>query len=151
MPCFLKIYLLHLDCWSMEPWDVLFTSKYCSIQRHEVWSTVYFSPIFLIFSKFVHLLIYIFFFINFTIYFFMTHNQKCYNWQPLYNLLGSMSVSGQLWTFPSPNPTVTLNLLSVDCFWVREGVGGLLLRQWHWSIYSVLVQRSEWDIPYLVD
>ena len=46
---------------------------------------------------------------------------------------GSISVSGQLPTYPSPNPTFTPNLLSIDCCWVRGGVGGQLLRYWYWS------------------
>ena len=42
---------------------------------------------------------------------------------------GSISVSGQLPTYPSPN--------SIDCRWVRGGVGGQLPRYWYWSQSSM--------------
>ena len=38
------------------------------------------------------------------------------------------SVSEQLSTYPSPKPTLNPNLLSVDCCWVKGGVGVQLLR-----------------------
>ena len=47
--------------------------------------------------------------------------------------LGSLSVSGQLPTYPSPNPTLT-----PDCCWVRGGVSGQLPRYWYWSEISCL-------------
>ena len=42
---------------------------------------------------------------------------------------GSISVSGQLPTYPSPN--------SIDCRWVRGGVGRQLPRYWYWSQSSM--------------
>ena len=40
-----------------------------------------------------------------------------------YGNFGSISVSGQLRTYPSPNPTVTLTYYLIITYWVREGVG----------------------------
>ena len=51
----------------------------------------------------------------------------CYTF--LYTIPGSISVSGQLPTYPNINP----NLLSIDCCWVRGGVGGQFPRYWYWS------------------
>ena len=34
---------------------------------------------------------------------------------------------------PLPLPNINLNLLSIDCCWVRGGVGGQLPRYWYWS------------------
>ena len=38
--------------------------------------------------------------------------------------LGSMSVFEQQHTYPSPKPTLTFSLSSVDHYWIRGGVGG---------------------------
>ena len=46
--------------------------------------------------------------------------------------IGSISVSGQLPTYPSPNPT-TVNWWQVR---VRGGVGGQFPRYWYWSRIS---------------
>ena len=35
-----------------------------------------------------------------------------------------MSVFEQQLTYPSPKPTLALTLSSVDCYWIRGGVGG---------------------------
>ena len=51
--------------------------------------------------------------------------------------LGSISVSGQLPTYHSPNPKLTLScyqLTIIACYWVRGGVGGQLPRHWYWSV-----------------
>ena len=50
------------------------------------------------------------------------------------NELGSITVSGQLPTYPSPNPNINPKLLSIDCYWVNGGVGGQLPRYWCWSV-----------------
>ena len=34
---------------------------------------------------------------------------------------------------PLPQPNINPNLLSIDCCWVRGGVGGHLPRYWYWS------------------
>ena len=39
-----------------------------------------------------------------------------------------------------PLPNINSNLSSVDCCWVTGGVGVLLLRYWHWSGKSILLQ-----------
>ena len=39
---------------------------------------------------------------------------------------GSISVSEQLPTYPFPESNINPNLLSIDCCWVRGGVGGQL-------------------------
>ena len=52
---------------------------------------------------------------------------------PKYGIKGSISVSGKLRTYPSPNPTVTLTYLLIMTCWVRGGVGAQFPRNWYWS------------------
>ena len=54
-------------------------------------------------------------------------------------LFGLISVSGQLRTYPSPNPTCYNKLISQCYYWVRGGVGVQLPRHWYWSGCSYVV------------
>ena len=65
-----------------------------------------------------------------------------------YRIFESISVSGQLPTYPSPNPTLTLTCyinycyLSIDCCWARGGVDGQLSRYWYWYEFF---KRAFWN------
>ena len=66
----------------------------------------------------------------------------------LRRILGSISVSGQLRTYPSPNPTSYNKLVSYCYCWVRGGVGAQLPRYWHWSEYCSRTSLSKQFISF---
>ena len=55
-----------------------------------------------------------------------------------------MSVSAQLRSYPSLNPTLT-----VDHFWIRGGISAQLLRYWNWSIL-ISTLNSPWVVTFKV-
>ena len=63
--------------------------------------------------------------------------------------IGSISVSGQLPTYPSPNPTLTCYQLT-DC-WVRGGVGGQLPRYWYWPEKSISTRALVLFSTYVIE
>ena len=60
------------------------------------------------------------------------------------------SAKEPLVTYPSPNPTLTLQS-SIDCCWVRGGVGWQLFRYWYWSQLSRYRNWSDFRIKDVLD
>ena len=57
---------------------------------------------------------------------------------------GSISVSGQQSTYPSPNPTFTLTC------WVRGGVCGPSPRYWYWSLKDIKIYGKKEEREHLL-
>ena len=51
---------------------------------------------------------------------------------------------------PLPKPNINLNLLSIDCCWIRGGVGGQLPRYWYWSNISNISLAHDWQKKVIV-
>ena len=67
-----------------------------------------------------------------------------------------MNVTKKLWIqisiwatghLPLPWPNINLKLLSIDCCWVRGGVGEQLPRYWYWS--EVTIYRSNFSVKFI--
>ena len=67
-----------------------------------------------------------------------------------------MNVTKKLWInisiwatghLPLPWPNINLKLLSIDCCWVRGGVGEQLPRYWYWS--EVTIYRPNFSVTFI--
>ena len=59
-------------------------------------------------------------------------------WFP-FQSLSTSRINISIWEtahLPLPKPNINLNLLSIDCCWIRGGVDGQLPRYWYWSNIS---------------
>ena len=59
-------------------------------------------------------------------------------WFP-FQSLSTSRINISIWEtahLPLPKPNINLNLLSIDCCWIRGGVGGQLPKYWYWSNIS---------------